>query len=252
MAGGAGLGSVPRQPRVVEQVPSELHARRRHRRVCRHPRRRHPRRQVPPILAPLPLTRKRCDRQRHHRHETDRRLSLHMSTSSGCPRTAGPLTTAAGSRPAPDRSAPAAPCSPIVAPSGYGSGRAGQPRGHRCSTAGRLATPWAQELHEQGRAPSSASWLRRASGPVSPASRARPANERPGCWRATGGPPSAAAAARRAPSWRRTWPHSPRHLPPTATPRPRRRVRRGRPEARPARRGDRGPALHGGDAVAAR
>ena len=41
----------------------------------------------------------------------------------------------------------------------------------------------------------------------------------------------------------------PRHLPPTAAPRPRRRVRRRRREARPARRGDRGAALHGGDAA---
>ena len=49
-------------------------------------------------------------------------------------------------------------------------------------------------------------WPRRASGLVSPASRARPGNGPPGCWRAIGGPPAAAAAARRAPSWRRTWP----------------------------------------------
>ena len=37
-------------------------------------------------------------------------------------------------------------------------------------------------------------------GPASPASRVRPGNGRPGCWRATGGPPSVAAGARRAAS----------------------------------------------------
>ena len=51
-------------------------------------------------------------------------------------------------------------------------------------------------------------WPRRVSGPASSASRARPGNAPPGCWRATGGPGSAAAGARRAPSWRRTWPRS--------------------------------------------
>ncbi len=41
----------------------------------------------------------------------------------------------------------------------------------------------------------------------------------------------------------------PRQLPPASSSRPRRRVRRGRPEARPPRRGDRGAALHGGAAA---
>ena len=82
-------------------------------------------------------------------------------------------------------------------------------------------------------------WPRRTSGLVSPANRARPGNERPGCWQATGGAPS--AAAKRARSWRRTWPR--------LSPRSRRRVRRGRPEARSVRRGDRGAAVQGGDAA---
>ena len=68
------------------------------------------------------------------------------------------------------------------------------------------------ELHEQGRAPSS------ASPAVWPAARFRarlagepsPAGERtaPGPRGPTGGPPSSAAGARRAPSGRQTWPPS--------------------------------------------
>ena len=85
VAGGARLRPVPRQPRVVEQVPSELDARRRHRRVDRNPRRRHHRRQGPPILARRPLTRKRCDRQRHHDQETNHHLSSHELTSADVP-----------------------------------------------------------------------------------------------------------------------------------------------------------------------
>ena len=66
------------------------------------------------------------------------------------------------------------------------------------------------ELHDQGRAPASASTTvpRCASGPASPGRRARPGNGRPGSSPATGGPPAIAAGARRGRSGRQTWPPS--------------------------------------------
>ena len=92
-------------------------------------------------------------------------------------------------------------------------------------------------------------WPRRASGPASPARRVRPGNERARILagyrrtavergRGQARPFGAADLTRR-----------PRQLPPASSSRPRRRVRRGRPEARPPRRGDRGAALHGGAAA---
>ena len=107
------------------------------------------------------------------------------------------------------------------------------------------------ELHEQGRAPSSASpalaaarFRARLAGAPSPARERTGADPR--------GLPSDRRRARPGPSapLRGGGPdRRPRQLPPASSSRPRRRVRRGRPEARPPRRGDRGAALHGGAAA---
>ena len=64
------------------------------------------------------------------------------------------------------------------------------------------------EFHDQGRAPASnldGGWRRRASGPASLASRARPGNGRPGSSPATGGPLAIEGGDKRGRSGRRTW-----------------------------------------------
>ena len=107
------------------------------------------------------------------------------------------------------------------------------------------------ELHDQGRAPASASTTVAAACFRARLARApSPAGERTARvlagYRRTAGdrgrgqtrPFGGVGPGRR-----------PRHLRPAAAPRPRRRVRPGRPRARPPRRGDRRAPLHGGDAA---
>ena len=106
------------------------------------------------------------------------------------------------------------------------------------STDGRRTPPWprtsASSTTRAGRRRARRRrWPRRASGPASPTSRPRPGNGRPGSSPATGGRPAVEDGGKRGRSGRRTWPPS------LATcHRPRRRVRPGRPRARPPRRGE--------------
>ena len=90
-------------------------------------------------------------------------------------------------------------------------------------------------------------WPRRASGPASPMSPPGRGTHRPGPRRLPADrlrpQPRADAGVRGGRPGRR-----PRHLPSPSPARPRRRVRPGRPRARPPRRRDRGAPLHGLDA----
>ena len=107
------------------------------------------------------------------------------------------------------------------------------------------------ELHDQGRAPSSAStavaaacFRARLARDPSP----RPGTHRPGsrwlpAYRRRPRPRTGAAVRGGGPGRRS------RHLPSPAASRPRRRVRPGRPRARPTRRRDRSAPLHGGNAA---
>ena len=93
-------------------------------------------------------------------------------------------------------------------------------------------------------------WPRRASGPVSPASRARPGNGPPRCWQTIGGgPPVRPRPGLGAPLYGGGLGgglgRGPRHLPPAATSRLVARIRPSSPRARPARRRHRGAVLHG-------
>ena len=141
-------------------------------------------------------------------------------------------------------------------------------RPHRLDHAGPAARAWHQplrgpglggrrhlaELHEQGRAPSSASpavaaarFRARLAGEPSPAGE-RTARVLAGYRRtAVRARPGSGAPLRGGGPGRR-----PRHLPPTAASRPRRRVRLGRRRARPARRGARGAPLQWRGCVGAR